>query len=142
VCLLSLFHGFPLCPENNIYRNIALLKSLWNYLSNVWSFIKNGVQTRELSPFYFSVVCCPKVISGRVTLGDSGITSCRNIRLSWFLICWNRNFMVLLNIKNIQCFPFETMQNFDEIGGFLRIDPETLMILIILSSRASCCSSV
>jgi hypothetical protein len=34
------------------------------------------------------------------------------------------------------------MQNFDEIGGFLRIDPETLMILIILSSRASCCISV
>jgi hypothetical protein len=33
------------------------------------------------------------------------------------------------------------MQNFDEIGGFLRIDPETLMILIILSS-ASCCTSV
>jgi hypothetical protein len=27
------------------------------------------------------------------------------------------------------------MQNFDEIGGFLRIDPET--ILIILSSRVS-----
>jgi hypothetical protein len=38
--LLSLFHRFPLCPEQNIYRNIALLKSLWNYLSNVWSFIK------------------------------------------------------------------------------------------------------
>jgi hypothetical protein len=34
------------------------------------------------------------------------------------------------------------MQNFDEIGDFLRIDPETLMILIILSSRASCCTSV
>jgi hypothetical protein len=30
--LLSLFHGFPLCPEQNIYRNIDLLKSLWNYL--------------------------------------------------------------------------------------------------------------
>jgi hypothetical protein len=34
------------------------------------------------------------------------------------------------------------MQNFDEIGGFLRIDPETLMILIILSSTVSCCTSV
>jgi hypothetical protein len=34
------------------------------------------------------------------------------------------------------------MQNFDEISSFLRIDPETLMILVILSSRASCCTSV
>jgi hypothetical protein len=49
--LLSLLHRFPLCPEQNIYRNIALLKSLWNYLSNVWSFIESVVQTRELCPF-------------------------------------------------------------------------------------------
>jgi hypothetical protein len=34
------------------------------------------------------------------------------------------------------------MQNFDEIGGFLHIDLVMLMILIILSSRASCCTSV
>jgi hypothetical protein len=86
--LLSLFHGFPLCPEQNIYRNIALLKSLWNYLSNVWSFIENGVQTRELCPFYLNAVCCPKQISGCVALGDSGITARRNLRLYWFLICW------------------------------------------------------
>jgi hypothetical protein len=139
-CLL--FMDFPLCPEQNIYRNIPLLKSLWNYLSNVWSFIKNGVQTREVCPFYFSATCCSKLISGRVALGDSGITSCRNLRLSWFLIRWNHNFMVLINIKNIQCFPFETTQNFDEISGFLRIDPVMLTILIILSSRTSCCTSM
>jgi hypothetical protein len=88
----------------NIYWNIALLKSLWNYLSNVWSFIENGVQTRELCLFYFSVVCCPKLISGRVALGDSGITACRNLRLSWFLICWNRNFMRHLNIQKYLVF--------------------------------------
>jgi hypothetical protein len=140
--LLSLFHRFPLCPEHNIYQNIALLKSLWNYPSNVWSFIKNGVQTRELCPFYFSAACCPKLISGRVALGDSGMTSCRNLQLSWFLICWNHSFMGLINIQNIQCFPFETTQNFDEISGFLRIDPVMLTILIILSSRTSCCTSV
>jgi hypothetical protein len=136
------FIDSPLCPEQNIYWNIALLKSLWNYLSNVWSFIENGVQTRELCPFYFCAACCPKLISGCVALGDSGITSCRNLRLFWFLICWNCNFMGLLNIQKIQCFPFATMQNFDETGGFLRIDPETLMILIILSSRAPCCTYV
>jgi hypothetical protein len=136
------FMDFPHCPEQNIYRNIALLKSLWNYLSNVWSFIENGVQTRELWPFYFSIVCCPKLISGRIALGDSGITACRNLRLSWFLICWNCNFMGIIISKTIYCFPFETTQNFDEIGGFLHIDLEMLMILIILSSRASCCTTV
>jgi hypothetical protein len=99
------FLGFPICPEQNIYQNIALFKILWNYLSNVWSFIKNGVQTSELCPlFYFSAACCPKLISGRVALGDLGITSCRNLRLSWFLICWNRNFMVLLNIQKYSVF--------------------------------------
>jgi hypothetical protein len=98
------FMDFPLCTEQNIYRNIDLLKSLWNYLSNVWSFIENGVQTRELCPFYFSAACCPKLISGRIALGDSGITACRNLRLSWFLICWNRNFMGLLNIQKYPVF--------------------------------------
>jgi hypothetical protein len=105
ISLLSLFHGFPLCPEQNIYWNIALLKSLWNYLSNMWSFIENGVQTRELCPFYFSSACCPKLISGRVALGDSGITACRNPRLTWFLIGLNHNFIVLLNIQTFSVFP-------------------------------------
>jgi hypothetical protein len=98
------FMDFSLCPEQNIYLNIALLKSLWNYLSNVWSFIENGVQTRELCPFCFSAVFCPKLISVRVALGDSGITSCRNLRLFWFLICWNFNFMGLLNIQKYPVF--------------------------------------
>jgi hypothetical protein len=100
------FMDFPLYLEQNIYRNIALLKSLWNYLSNLWSFIENGVKTRKLCPFYFSVVCCPKLISGRVALGDSGITSCRNLRLFWFLIGWNRNFMGLLNIQKYPVLSF------------------------------------
>jgi hypothetical protein len=83
ISLLYLFHRFTLCPEQNKYRNMALLKSLWNYLSNVWSFKKNRVQTTELCLFYFSTACCPKLISGRVALGDSGITACRNLQLSW-----------------------------------------------------------
>jgi hypothetical protein len=83
------------------YSSIA---NLWNYLSNMWSFIKNGVQTREQCPFYFSDVCCPKLISGRVALGDSGITACRNLWLSWFLIGCNHNFMGLLNVQKYSVF--------------------------------------
>jgi hypothetical protein len=110
--LLSLFHRFPLCPEQNIYRNIALLKSLWNYLSNVWSFIENGVQTRELCPFYFSTVCCPKLISGCVALGDSGVTACKNLLLSWFLIFRNCNFMGHLNIQKYSVFSLRDYAEF------------------------------
>jgi hypothetical protein len=98
------FMDFPLCPEQNIYQNIALLKSLWNYLFNMWSFIENGVQIRELYLFYFSAMCCPKLISGRAALGDSGITSCRNLRFFRFLICWNCNFMGILNIQKYTVF--------------------------------------
>jgi hypothetical protein len=99
------FIDFPICTEQNIYWNIALLKSLWNYISNVWSFIENGVQTRELCPFYFSAVCCPKLISGHVALSDSGITACRNLWLSWSLIGWNCTFMGLLYPKISSVFP-------------------------------------
>jgi hypothetical protein len=42
ISLLSLFYGFPICLEQNKYQNIDPLKSLWNYLSNVWSFIQNS----------------------------------------------------------------------------------------------------
>jgi hypothetical protein len=110
------FMDFPLCPEQNIFWSIALLKSLWNYLSNVWSFIENGVQTRELCLFYFSIACCPKLILGRVALGDSSITACRNLWLSWFLICWNHNFMGLLNIQKYLVF---SVMNCDARRGWL-----------------------
>jgi hypothetical protein len=70
----------------------------------VWSFIENGAQTRELCPFYFSAACCPKLILGRVALDDSVITACRNLLLSWFLICWSPKFMGLLNIKKYPVF--------------------------------------
>jgi hypothetical protein len=106
------FMYFPFCTEQNIYLNIALLKRLWNYLSNVWSFIENGVQTRELCPFYFSAACCPKLISGHVALSDSGITSCRNLQLSWFLIVWNRNFIVFLNIQKYLVFSLRNYTKF------------------------------
>jgi hypothetical protein len=68
--------------------------------------------TRELCLFYFSAVCCPKLISGRVALGDSGITTCRNLQLSWFLICWNCNFLGLLNIQKYSVFSLQDLTEF------------------------------
>src|SRR6185436_18751858 len=33
------------------------------------------------------------------TFNVLAIPDCRNLRLTWFLICWNRNFVELLNIQ-------------------------------------------
>ena len=52
-CSYLFFVESLLYTQQNIYQNIDLLKCLWNYLSNEWSFILNGFQTRELCPFHF-----------------------------------------------------------------------------------------
>ena len=59
-CSCLFFMEYLLYTQQNIYQNIDLLKCLWNYLSNKWSFALIGVQTRELWPFYFSAACCPE----------------------------------------------------------------------------------
>jgi hypothetical protein len=59
-CSCHFFIDFPLHPEQNIYKNISLLKSIWNYLSNKWPFVLNGARRKKLCPFYFSVACCPE----------------------------------------------------------------------------------
>ena len=59
-CSCLFFVEYLLYTQQNISQNIALLKILWNYLSNEWSFALNGVQTREVWPFYFSAACCPE----------------------------------------------------------------------------------
>jgi hypothetical protein len=102
--LLSLFHGYPPLSRTEHISKYSSIEKFMKLPSNVWSFIENEVQTRELCPFYFSAVCCPKLVSGRVAISDSGITACRNLWLSWFLICWNRNFMGLLNIQKYLVF--------------------------------------
>jgi hypothetical protein len=38
-------------------------------------------------------------ISARATIGDSAISTCRNLQFLFLLICWNVDFMELLNIQ-------------------------------------------
>jgi hypothetical protein len=104
ISLLSLFHGFP--PLSRI-EHISKYSSVENCMKLPFQRVvihRKRSSKRELCPFYFSVVCCPKLISGRVALSDSGITACRNLRLSWLLIFWNRNFMGHLNIQKYLVF--------------------------------------
>ena len=63
------------------------------------------------------------------------IAACRNLRLTWFLICWNGNFVELLNIKNMLLFTSEVEHNIDDNNDFLRIDLKMSMILILWSSE-------
>jgi hypothetical protein len=84
--LRSLFHGFPPLSRTEHISKYSSRKFYEITFPMCGHSLKTEFKTRELCPFYFSVVCCPKLISGRVALGDSGITSCRNLRLSWFLI--------------------------------------------------------
>jgi hypothetical protein len=46
----------------------------------------------------FPLLHAVQEISGRATFGNSALSTCRNLRLTWFLIRWKHNFMGLLNI--------------------------------------------
>ena len=47
-CSCLFFAESLLYTQQNIYQNIDLLKSLWNYLSNKWSFALNRVQHKRI----------------------------------------------------------------------------------------------
>ena len=60
VSLLPHLHEFFFqFPEQNLYWNIAPLRSARIFLSNEFSFIQNWFQTRELCPFHPSTAICP-----------------------------------------------------------------------------------
>jgi hypothetical protein len=53
------------------------------------------------------------------TFNVLAIPACRNLRLTWFLICWDGNFVELLNIQNMLLFASEVEQNIDDNNDFL-----------------------
>jgi hypothetical protein len=81
----------------------------------------------------FPLLHAVQKISERATFGNSAIPACRNLRLTWFLIRWKRNFMGL----NIHRYPVVLPWGCAEIDGnknFLWIDPNMLTTLILWSS--------
>ena len=59
-CSSSLLRGFSPASRIEHIPKYSSIENFINYLSNKWSFALNGVQTRELWPFYFSAACCPE----------------------------------------------------------------------------------
>ena len=104
------------------------IKNLWTYLSNKWSFALNGVQTRELWPFYFSAACCPE--NFRV----------HDLRCFGHNFLWETSIDLILDLLEPELrgklqFSSEVEQNIDDNNDFLRIDPKMSMILILWSSE-------
>jgi hypothetical protein len=128
------FMDFPLSRTKHISKYSSIQKFMKLPFQRVVNHRKRSSNKGAMSVL-LQRSCCPKLISGRVALGDSGITACRNLRLLRFLISWNRNFMGLLNIQKYPVFSLRD-------NSFSRIDPDMLTILIILYSRVSCCTSV
>jgi hypothetical protein len=102
--LLSLFHGFPpLCRTKHISKYRSIEKFMKLPFQRVVIHRKRSSNKGAMSVLLQRCVLS-KTDFRTVALGDSGITACRNLRLSWFLICWNRNFMGLLNIQKYLVF--------------------------------------
>jgi hypothetical protein len=64
-------------------------------------------------------------ISARATIGDSAISTCRNLQFLFLLICWNVDFMELLNIQIYPIvFCWGSCKQRDDIVILTSIDPE------------------
>jgi hypothetical protein len=108
--LLPLFHGFS---------PVYIIEHIQKYCS-IENFIKLPFQRvlihLNLSPnegaiaVLFPLLHAVQKSSERATFGNSAIPACRNLRLTWFLIRWKRNFMGLLISKDILLFSLEVVQ--------------------------------
>jgi hypothetical protein len=88
---------------------------------------------RELCPFLFPLLHAVQN-SERATFGNSAIPACRNLRLTWFLIRWKRNFMGLLNIQRYTVVLHRGCAETDGNRNLLWIDLNMLTTLILWSS--------
>jgi hypothetical protein len=81
----------------------------------------------------FPLLHAVQKISERATFGNSAISTCRNLRLTLFLVHWKHNFMGLLNIQIYPVvFPWACAK-MDANRNFLWIDLNMLTTLILWS---------
>jgi hypothetical protein len=132
--LLPLFRGFsPVYITENITKYCSIENFIKLPLQRVLIHL-NRSPNEEAMAVLFPLLHAVQKISERATFGNSAISACRNLRLTWFLIRWEHNFMGLLNIQR---YPAVLPWGCAEIDGninFLWFDPNMLTTLILWSS--------
>jgi hypothetical protein len=131
--LLPIFRGFsPVYITEHIQKYCSIKNFIKLPLQRVLIHL-NRSPNEGVMAVLFPLLHAVQKISERATFGNSAILACRNLRLTWFLIRWKRNFMGLINIQR---YPVVLPWGCAEIDGnrnFLWIDP-MLTTLILWSS--------
>ena len=136
-CSCLFFVESLLYTQHNIYQNIALLKILWNYFFNEWSFALNGVQMRELCPFHFwRCVLSRNFQSAQPSMfWPYPLVGISDWLGSWFV--GTRTSWSFWISKNMLLFASEVGLDIDENNIFLWIRPKMSMISIMWSLERS-----
>jgi hypothetical protein len=134
VLLLPLFRGFsPVYIKEHIpkycsIKNIIKLPFRWVLIH------LNRIPNEGAMAVLFPLLHVVHKISERAAFGNSAISACTNLWLTWFLVHWKHNFMGLLNIQiYLIVLPWgcaEIVAN----RNFLWIDLSMLTTLILWSS--------
>jgi hypothetical protein len=134
VLLPPLFRGFS---PVYITEHIPKYCSIENFINLPFQWVLihlNQTPNEGAMVVLFPLLHAVQKISERATFGNSAISTCRNLRLTWFLVRLKRNFIGLLNIQR---YPVVLPWGCAEIDGnrnFLWIDPNMLTTLILWSS--------
>jgi hypothetical protein len=132
--LLPLFCGFS---PVYITEHIPKYCSIENFIKLPFQQVLihlNWIPNEGPMAVLFPLLHAVQKNSERATFGNSVIPACRNLRLTWFLICWKSNFMGLLNIQRYPVVLPWGCADIDANRNFLRIDPKMLTTLILWSS--------
>jgi hypothetical protein len=121
VFLLPLPHGFsPVYITEHIPRYDFIEKFIKLPFQRVFIHLNRSSYEGAMA---VSLQLCLLSKSGRVTIGDSAISTCRNLWLTWFLTCWKCNFVGLLNIQDILlffpwgCAKLDANRSFEDVDG-------------------------
>jgi hypothetical protein len=131
--LLPLFHGFsPVYITEHIQKYCSIENFIKLPFQRVLIHLNRNPNEGAMAVL-FPLLHAVQKIPERATFGNSVISACRNLRLTWFLIRWKRNLMGLLNIQRYPVFLPWGCADIDANIDFLRNDPKMLTTLILWS---------
>jgi hypothetical protein len=111
--------NFYLMSRTESIPKLYSIAQCTNFLSNESLFTQIRLRIRELRPFYFGDEICPEILE-RATLNVFFITPCMGLQTRWFLMCWNGNFMELLNISFSSFVHFLTSSKIEKYSSIHR----------------------